>query len=91
MGLKQPSVENLFVKNGDQSMLANSSNAILQTRRSILGGGYHRRMVRCLESDPKRKVAISPGNDGWFAIVESKESWILAWRNLYLTNWAEWL
>src|SRR5581483_4489466 len=26
-----------------------------------------------LENDPKRKVAISPARDGWFAIVESKE------------------
>jgi hypothetical protein len=66
-------VENLFVKNGDQMMLGNIVERCLSNPSTDPGWELPSSYNTLLEGDPKRKVAISPSNGGWFAIVESKE------------------
>jgi len=82
-------VENLFVKNGDQTTLANIVERCLANPSTDPGWGLPSSYGPLLESDPKRNVAISPAKDGWFAIVESKEVVDFGLANLCPTNWEE--
>ncbi len=66
-------VENLFLRTGDQTTLAKIVERCLANPSTDPGWELLSSYGPLLENDPKRKVAISPGKDGWFAIVESKE------------------
>lgn len=66
-------IENLFVKGGSQASVAEVVARCLANRIEQPDWDLPSSFSPLLVGDPKRKVAISPENDGWIAIIESKE------------------